>query len=455
VRVIASAALAVKQAKEVSSGRLHIDRTVYTRPFAYVLVPRLQCVVESLQYASRMCVGLNGLSLDVAVGDDGALSAHLDLETVWAVADAGFDPGERPPLCEVGPIVCLYAATSASHSLAADVDKMAVRARPSDIACLKQFAKELAPVSEARDEHDDPAEEPSRPLAIDARIKALAVDVRVGDDAVASISAFDVNGGVRTRPEGRAETTITVGVFRVTNVRGEKPVECVELWTGQPNVQPGDPFLRIQAKQGTPVGGISVFNQIEINLQPTIVNYDASFFNFLIDFVLAQDVAAPRFEQAQAGLPMLEYAFPEVLVPLGLLPKIEDALRQVLANQSGEYAIKADRAEENFLLRYFKITATRLCVSYFNPENKIVPQITNFAGLLHDVILQDFTASMATFIWELVSQISSDMIPQFIKHLFGLGKGPNKPDLPDLARSDHDLGVQKKKELLFGKMPKK
>jgi hypothetical protein len=142
-------------------------------------------------------------------------------------------------------------------------------------------------------------------------------------------------------------------------------------------------------------------------------------------------------------------------VPTGLLPNMKEALRRVLANQSKEYRLRADRAEANFLLRYFKITSTRLNVSYFNPENKIVPQITNFAGLLHDVILQDFTATMSTFISELVLQISSDVIPQFIKHLFGLGKAANKPDLADWAHNDHEKEAQRKKELLFGKQPKK
>jgi hypothetical protein len=48
-----------------------------------------------------------------------------------------------------------------------------------------------------------------------------------------------------------------------------------------------------------------------------------------------------------------------------------------------------------------------------------------------------------------------DVIPQFIKHIFGLGKVPNKPDRADWAHSDHEKEAQRKKELLFGKQPKK
>jgi hypothetical protein len=83
--------------------------------------------------------------------------------------------------------------------------------------------------------------------------------------------------------------------------------------------------------------------------------------------------------------------------------------------------------------------------------------VSEFNGLLHDVILQDFTATMKTLIDALFDQISSDIIPQFIKHCLGIGKipGAKEADLQMWLSNDHEKAIERKKQLLFGKQPKK
>jgi hypothetical protein len=263
---------------------------------------------------------------------------------------------------------------------------------------------------------------------------------------------------ITSKTDQSTNILISVGDFKVGDSRpGAMAPDVAGRWLDQCDRSVNQPIVRVQANQGAPVCGITVFHHIEINLDPTMVMYDVTFFNMLIDFLLHDNMRLPVFTTARCEIHRVKYSLPDILVPPGLLPKVTDVLRDILDHKAVEYVIKVDRAEANFLLRYFKITGTRLNVSYYNPENKIVQQITEFNGLLHDVIFQDFNATMKTFIDQLVSQISSDVLPQFFKHLIGLGKLSSTKDteLQMWLSNDHDKATERKKELLFGKQTKR
>jgi hypothetical protein len=64
---------------------------------------------------------------------------------------------------------------------------------------------------------------------------------------------------------------------------------------------------------------------------------------------------------------------------------------------------------------------------------------------------------MKTFIDQLVSQISSDVLTQFFKHVIRLRKLSLTKDtkLQMWLSNDHDKATERKKELLFGKQTKR
>ena len=214
-----------------------------------------------------------------------------------------------------------------------------------------------------------------------------------------------------------------------------------------------NPLIRFQCKIPPPVGGITIINHLEMNIDPTIVYYESTFFNVLIQFVLSKAVKAAPFFQVSYEFPKANLCLPNVLLPCDVLPSMEeDTSKFMEENKSTEIKLMEDKGEEYFLLRYFKITQTKLNVSYHNPESKI-PDIKEFNGLFHEIKYQDFNCTMNTLIEKLISDISSDMIPQFLKHVIGLGKFQENDENDDAESTTNDQMKQssKQKMMLFGK----
>lgn len=222
-----------------------------------------------------------------------------------------------------------------------------------------------------------------------------------------------------------------------------------------------DPMLRVLAKIGAAAGEVSVFNQIEVNLKPTVVRYDAVFFKILIDFILLGNMGVGKCVCIDSKVPensieKPDYKLPEWLVPADLLPGLKRRIGDLLENKSKEYELTKVREDKGFVLRYLKIACTKFNVSYFNPDNAFFTQFSDICGLLHEIVWQDFHATMKTVIDRLISEISHDLFPQFVKSCVGLGRIANKEAEMQLwLNNDHDQAPQRKKELIFGKSQKK
>jgi hypothetical protein len=140
-------------------------------------------------------------------------------------------------------------------------------------------------------------------------------------------------------------------------------------WLDQWDRSVNQPIVRVQAKNAAPVDGIIVFHHIEINLDPTIVMNDVKFFSMLTD-LLHDNMRLPVFTTARCEIHRVNIHCPTFWYR-PVLPKVTDVLKDILDHKAVEYVIKVDRAEANFLLRYFRIAGTRLNVSYYTPENNV------------------------------------------------------------------------------------
>jgi hypothetical protein len=410
-----------------------------------------------------MNIGIAHLRLELLEKPDKSeIGGMFTVESIWIASDCLFDPDESvatAPTFLFSTITSCYLKQNEeeTHMLRASIANITCRPQIGDLGTIRQFIRELKqaiPVDEGAEIVKD---RPQLSLVFEGHIDDVSGEIYDQNKQIfARILFKGLSCRVDNGPDGSIDISATVKVFQVQDTRPKTPFPLVAtLWNE--HAVAASPQLRFQAKQGRHVGGISVFNHIEININPSVVNYDATFFRFFIDFVLNTNLQAPPFEQIRCVLPPPEVSFPPIEILASLLPSMKDEMREMLAHRSVESVIIVDRAEANFLLRYFKITSTKLKISYYNPENTIIQQVSEFNGLLHDVILQDFTATMKTLIDALFDQISSDIIPQFIKHCLGIGKipGAKETDLQMWLSNDHEKAIERKKQLLFGKQPKK
>ena len=194
-------------------------------------------------------------------------------------------------------------------------------------------------------------------------------------------------------------------------------------------------------------------------MAPTIVYYESTFFNILIESILSKNISIPQSPTVKFGFSKSIINLPHVLIHDSILPIINvDNSEYIENSKSKEIKVMMERADRNFLLRYFKITPVNLNLSYHNPENNVIPDINEFNGKLNGIIYQDLTTDMDLLISKLISDISLDILPQFLKHLVGLGKiNINKEKELDqwLHSNDDKKSATRKKELLFGKSLKK
>ena len=115
---------------------------------------------------------------------------------------------------------------------------------------------------------------------------------------------------------------------------------------------------------------------------------------------------------------------------------------------------QTDNMQTMMMMRYFRLNPISMNVSYRNPDNKILSEINNFQGQLHEIIYHDLSVSFTDLVEKLMSDIARDMIPQFIKHFVGI-KRPDKTQeqlVEEWLKSDNDKLSQKdkQKKLLFG-----
>ena len=442
----------------------------YSNIFGIVQVPSIQFVFESLLVDARVYFSILDINVTLRrCPKDGNMAAQLFMTSICVAPNIGFDPSPAElatKLVDIQLFTAEYRQAGDAHFVDVQIEELGLKGKSGDVALIFQFKNELLKVTGLDQKKPEKKKEVKEviedaiPISFMGTINKIKAEILgVKKEPMGTLRINNVEFKMKREKDHSSDTTALIRDLEITDGRKEKVQKVAGRWLAQSDINVASPIIRIQAKESAPVGGVSVYSHVEVNIDPVIVVYDASFFNYLIGLVVDDKLLVGEYVGTRFEIPKTEYSVPKVLLPNGFLPSIDRTFEQKfhMNEKVAEYQVRADRADNNFMLRYFKVTSCKLCVSYFNPDNKIVPSITEFNGLLHDIILQDFTANWKILAGEVISNITRDMIPQFIKHLFGGGKisESKEAELNMWLANDHEKAAQRKKELLFGKKSKK
>lgn len=216
------------------------------------------------------------------------------------------------------------------------------------------------------------------------------------------------------------------------------------------------PLINIQLKMPPKISGAYIFAQVEVNIEPTIVCYDAKFWDELILSFKKQ-----MEQRATYGGPFITFDEINPTMPFktydkSIFPETEGTSEELYnsTNKSIKIRTRSQNMQTMMMMRYFRLNPISMNVSYQNPDNKILSEIKNFQGQLHEIIYHDISVSITDLVEKLMNDIARDMIPQFIKHVVGI-KRPDKTQdelIEEWLKSDGDKlsQTEKQKKLLFG-----
>ena len=440
---------------------------------ATITIPSIEILIESMQYDARVLCLFSGILMKFNKNEKSLYYCQLNSDLFTICQNGVFDiNGSRDNSDEIIKIQGIkfqfyqkLKDSATENHVAANSAFISLNISGHDIALVKHLIEELQPPDNKANTSKAVKRSPSKQdlnQNSSFNIIELSVDQCQGfikDSADVSIGSINISE-VNFKSEmsgGLNEIAILIQDLKIDDIRpGALIPEVVSRWTSQVEANLNSPILRFQAKTSPPVGGVPIINHLEINLDPTKVNYEASFFSVLISLVLSKEVQKPIFNSMSDCFLKPGIYLPRVQVNKSSLPIIEEDTSKYMAEtKSKEIKLRTDKHDEHMLLRYFKITSTKLNVSYHNAESKI-PDVNEFNGLFHEIRYQDFNATMETLIGRLISDISLDMIPQFLKHMIGLGKihESEEATLNMWLQNDHDKQSDRQKLMLFGKTKK-
>ncbi|OHS98160.1 hypothetical protein TRFO_09008 [Tritrichomonas foetus] len=220
------------------------------------------------------------------------------------------------------------------------------------------------------------------------------------------------------------------------------------------------PLILIQLTMCPSVAGSWVFSHAEINLSPTIVNFEEKFFRIFIKF-FNYEITKRNHIENQTISKSKPFQIPYVTYQLDVFP-IEESITQIIKEgKSSELKIMKNPGSTTIMLRYFRVNPIQMKVTYKNPSNKLISEIKNFQGQLSEILYHDFSGTVEKFIEHIAKDVGLCLIPQFLKHVVGIKNKAHDSDknfdewlnTEDKKMSKND----KRKAMLFGSknVPKK
>ena len=447
--------------------KTHIDNIehVTTEVFSAV-IPMIRIVVESMNYEVSLLAVISGADIAFRTNTETkltAITANLKTASIYTNCDFNTPENDLPEIAASIDEIKL-------HQYSKDIGKeykdncmdivitlIKCSISTNQIAMIKQIFSEVSPETPKEAKQLELAAEDYFQLKTSVEVLHCMFDFKdqfLVDTAFVALDKTVFN--IDMKLNGNTETTASFSELSINDQRLGAEFGGIVVMKSSSSMSHA-PHLRIQLRTTPPVGGINVFNHIEMNLDPTIINYDAKFFE-VIQALFTSPILAPKCKAATKYIvTSVVVSLPPVLVPSNILPQIGESYTDFLLSfKSSEINVMFERAETNFMMRYFKVTNSNLCVSYRNEDNNIISEINAFKGVLHDIIYQDLTTSFGGLVDKIIGTVAKDMIPQFLKHLVGLGKlsSSKETELQKWLNSestDKTKVMAKKKQLIFGR----
>ena len=332
---------------------------------------------------------------------------------------------------------------------------LAMSAKTSDVSIIKYLYTELWTDSESPTPSSH-VKGSFTEFKMSSTFPTIKITLTVDND-VAEINLEEVTVEMKKTRNKIKELMLMIMNATIKNLSKDAPFpEALYKWTEQSVTKANRPHMQILLKIPPKIKYAYIFSQAEVNMEPSIVNYDAKFWETFLQFINSRFEKKPPKSQKQFIL-STGYGtnLPFVVYDKALFPA-------VLNSQSDDYStnktIRAKKAshDEHIILmfRYLRINPISMNVTYRNSDSKFISEINNFQGQMHEIIYHDLTTTMEDLISKIMSDVAKDILPQFLKHVVGFKKQGATPEreMEEWLNSDDKRmsKEEKQKMLLFG-----
>jgi hypothetical protein len=344
---------------------------------------------------------------------------------------------------------------SACRCTTAAIEIIEVDVRPEEVAGARLLAWELGDFERP----PRAAVRPARREPLKAALAVQAVKWAASAGAVALEGSIEeISAGMLAQSDDTVDLSLTVAQIAARNVSRDAVFrEIFGRWSPAGG-RPVRPHLIARLKMPPKLSAHYVFSQAEVNIEPSLLSMESGLF----------ETVTNRFKQEyvpKRGRPVVLASerpvrpLPPVLFSAACFPP--ESGKAVVSNDgpTSQFSIAKEEIEGTMMWRYFRLNGVSINFSYKNLDNKILPEIHNFQGQIHEIIYHDLSASAVTLFNKLVYDVAVIMIPQFLKHCVGLKRSDITPEQAIaewLNKDDQRMSVQEKqKMLLFGPSAKK
>ena len=341
-----------------------------------------------------------------------------------------------------------------------DMKSIALNASPMDISALSSIFDELF----GGDKKATPPGSPDKLPETKIKLSIPVMKIGLETNTASTLCIFHkINSIFHVCPDQTIEISFIINLAKITNNSKDPSFrKVIDKWEQQ-SVQTAErPLVQIQIKMLPKISDAYIFSQVEINIEPTIICYDTRFWDDLISIFKSSKSETPNYGEPFILMDdNINIILPFQTFDKTIFPEDQDESQKLynITNKSIKMKKRNKETKTMMMMRYFRLNPISMNVSYRNPDNKILSEINNFQGQLHEIIYHDISVSTTELFGKLVADIAKDMIPQFIKHVVGI-KRPDKTQEQVieewLKNDDHKLSqTEKQKKLLFGSKPSK
>jgi hypothetical protein len=385
------------------------------------------------------------LTPDTAKAEEAAVSLSVE-EMGFSIA--GFSPQNS----HESPLVTVHGTSllSSSRCHLASVRSLDAFAKPEELAAAYYLFNDCMP-SDYR---------PKQPSVqgYDGTMKFIfSIDVlRIVCLELIQVQFDGFSGSLTSMEDSTMELALTLTMVSVTNPIADasfKEVFARNLGSAR-SVRPH--FL-VQLKMPPKLSGNYVFSQVEVNLEPSIIAYEAKFWDdfrlkFKHEYVPQLSRALGTFSIASES--DLRTPLPVTLVDASVFPSPIGKSQLEMSKRAQLHRPEKEQMVATMMFRYFRLNPISLQFSYRNSDNKILSELHRFQGQLREIIYHDLSANPSELIEKLLYDIALVMIPQFLKHVVGMKRSDLTPEqaVAEWLRTDDDRMTQQEKQkmLLFG-----
>lgn len=474
---------------EVDQFILHMNRLLIKYLTDFVYSVNLAPSSSHFQYATKTTITdfpILKASVNIKRGRFYFTSLESDVQVVLAFDLAEFDVMKKKnspdtALCFETNLVFLYYQSSnkgqdnmtklvsaeevqlfyAKGNMVNHFGQLNFTATTDDVAVMKYIWSELFADIEQDSSNYIMETSPINEFKINSTLPSISMTIMINDH-VAEINFEDTTIVIQQSQDKTREVRLMVMNLAVKNkLKDMAFTEAFSKWAQQTFAKANRPHFQLVLKVPPKIRGAIVFSQAEVNMEPSIVNYDAKYWESFIDFLGAtfdkpSKSTKPFVIQGINGPIMPFIVYDSALFPTTPFQNNKDF------STNKTIRVENTHHDEHIILmfRYLRINPIQMDVTYKNDYNTFLSEIKNFQGQMHEIIYHDLTTTVSDLVSKITSDVARDILPQLLRHVVGFKKSqdvsPEQEMEEWLRADDKEMSKEdKQKMLLFGSKSKK